>query len=102
MKEDKNEGVWWCTPVIAVCGRLRQEGCKFEPSLGNLGITKTMSQKKGRAGDVAQCKDLGFTPWYHKEGGRSKALCKAQKTGIDVRKADADRELHPELDVLLL
>jgi hypothetical protein len=26
--------VWWCTPMILVLGRLRQEDCKFEISLG--------------------------------------------------------------------
>ena len=32
----KNSWVWWCTPVIPVLGRLKQEDCRFETSLSNL------------------------------------------------------------------
>ena len=32
----KNRPVWWCTLVIPVLGRLRQEDRRFEASLDNL------------------------------------------------------------------
>jgi hypothetical protein len=34
IKSPKFSWVWWCTPVIPILGRLRQEDHKFEDSLG--------------------------------------------------------------------
>jgi hypothetical protein len=36
--------VWWCTPVIPTCGRLRQEDGEFQASLGD--ITRPYSKTK--------------------------------------------------------
>jgi hypothetical protein len=33
-KSNKNKNIKWRTPVITVLGRLRQEDCEFEASLG--------------------------------------------------------------------
>ena len=48
-----NSQVWWCTPVIPVLGRLRQEDCRFKASLGNL-VRPHFKIKIKRAGDIAQ------------------------------------------------
>lgn len=39
---------WWCTPVSPVLGRLRQEECKFEASLGEQDLISEESEDKKR------------------------------------------------------
>jgi hypothetical protein len=63
LKVDISSWAWWCTPVFPVLGRLRQEDCEFQASLG---YTERLSLKKKKKKRKEKEKSWCLKQIFHK------------------------------------